>query len=34
MLLLATKDLDGTFERLQASDADIVLEPTAILPAT
>ena len=28
MLLLATKDLDETFERLQASDADIVQEPT------
>jgi catechol 2,3-dioxygenase-like lactoylglutathione lyase family enzyme len=28
MLLLATKDLDGTFERLQASDAEIVQEPT------
>ena len=28
MLLLATKDLDGTFERLQAGDADIVQEPT------
>ncbi|BBZ52423.1 hypothetical protein MHEI_41400 [Mycobacterium heidelbergense] len=28
MLLLATKDLDGTFARLQASDADIVQEPT------
>ena len=28
MLLLATKDLDGTFEQLQASDADIVQEPT------
>jgi uncharacterized glyoxalase superfamily protein PhnB len=27
-LLLATKDLDGTFERLQASDVDIVQEPT------
>ncbi|HEY9482800.1 MAG TPA: VOC family protein [Micromonosporaceae bacterium] len=27
-LLLATKDLDGTFERLQASDADVVQEPT------
>ena len=27
-LLLATKDLDSTFERLQASDADIVQEPT------
>ena len=28
MLLLATKDLDGTFEQLQARDADIVQEPT------
>jgi uncharacterized glyoxalase superfamily protein PhnB len=28
MLLLATKDLDGAFEKLQASDADIVQEPT------
>ncbi|RZU54272.1 putative glyoxalase superfamily protein PhnB [Krasilnikovia cinnamomea] len=27
-ILLATKDLDTTFERLQASDADIVQEPT------
>ena len=27
-LLLATHDLDGTFERLQAADADIVQEPT------
>lgn len=27
-LLLATKDLDGTFERLQGSDVDIVQEPT------
>ncbi|MGH8893439.1 MAG: VOC family protein [Actinomycetes bacterium] len=27
-LLLATKDLDGIFERLQSSDADIVQEPT------
>jgi catechol 2,3-dioxygenase-like lactoylglutathione lyase family enzyme len=27
-LNLATKDLDGTFERLQASDADVVQEPT------
>ncbi|MEV4627190.1 VOC family protein [Micromonospora sp. NPDC049523] len=27
-ILLATKDLDATFERLQASDADIVQEPT------
>lgn len=25
---MATKDLDGTFERLQASDADVVQEPT------
>jgi catechol 2,3-dioxygenase-like lactoylglutathione lyase family enzyme len=25
---LATTDLDGTFERLQASDADVVQEPT------
>jgi catechol 2,3-dioxygenase-like lactoylglutathione lyase family enzyme len=28
MLLLATTDLDGTFERLQAADAEIVQEPT------
>jgi len=28
MILLDTKDLDGTFERLQASDAEIVQEPT------
>src|SRR5205085_5632683 len=28
-ILLATKDLDGTFERLQASGADVVQEPTA-----
>jgi catechol 2,3-dioxygenase-like lactoylglutathione lyase family enzyme len=27
-LLMATKDLDGTFERLQASDTEIVQEPT------
>lgn len=27
MLILATEDLDGTFERLQASDAEIVQEP-------
>jgi uncharacterized glyoxalase superfamily protein PhnB len=27
-ILLATKDLDATFERLQAGDADIVQEPT------
>ena len=25
---LATRDLDGTFERLQASDAEVVQEPT------
>jgi catechol 2,3-dioxygenase-like lactoylglutathione lyase family enzyme len=28
MLLLATKDLDGTFERLQAGDVEVVQEPT------
>jgi catechol 2,3-dioxygenase-like lactoylglutathione lyase family enzyme len=28
MLLLATKDLDGAFERLQASNAEVVQEPT------
>jgi uncharacterized glyoxalase superfamily protein PhnB len=27
-LLMATKDLDGTFERLQKGDAEIVQEPT------
>jgi uncharacterized glyoxalase superfamily protein PhnB len=27
IIVLATKDLDGTFERLQASDAEIVQEP-------
>lgn len=27
-VLLATEDLDGTFEKLQATDADIVQEPT------
>jgi catechol 2,3-dioxygenase-like lactoylglutathione lyase family enzyme len=27
-LLLATEDVDGTFERLQASDAEVVQEPT------
>ena len=27
MILLATPDLDGVFERLQASDAEIVQEP-------
>ena len=26
-IVLATEDLDGTFERLQASDADVVQEP-------
>jgi len=26
-ILLATKDLDGTFEQLQASDAEVVQEP-------
>ena len=29
IILLATPDLDATFERLQASDADIVQEPIA-----
>jgi catechol 2,3-dioxygenase-like lactoylglutathione lyase family enzyme len=28
MLLLATRDLDGTFERVQAGDAEVVQEPT------
>lgn len=27
MIILATKDLDGTFERLQASNVEIVQEP-------
>jgi catechol 2,3-dioxygenase-like lactoylglutathione lyase family enzyme len=27
-ILLATADLDGTFERLEASDADVVQEPS------
>ncbi len=27
-IMLATRDLDGTFERLQASDAEVVQEPT------
>ena len=27
-VLLATSDLDGTFERLQAGDVDVVQEPT------
>ena len=27
-LLLATRDLDGTFERVQAGDAEVVQEPT------
>jgi predicted enzyme related to lactoylglutathione lyase len=29
MILMATRDLDGTFERLQASSAEIVQEPIA-----
>jgi catechol 2,3-dioxygenase-like lactoylglutathione lyase family enzyme len=28
IVVLATKDLDGTFARLQASDAEVVQEPT------
>ena len=28
VILLATADLDGTFERVQASDAEVVQEPT------
>jgi catechol 2,3-dioxygenase-like lactoylglutathione lyase family enzyme len=28
IIVLATKDLDGTFERLQANDAEVVQEPT------
>ena len=28
VLLLATKDLDGTFERIQASAAEVIQEPT------
>jgi catechol 2,3-dioxygenase-like lactoylglutathione lyase family enzyme len=28
IILLATKDLDGTFERLRASGAEVVQEPT------
>jgi predicted enzyme related to lactoylglutathione lyase len=27
-ILLATKDVDGTFERVQATDAEVVQEPT------
>ena len=27
-ILLATRDLDGTFEKLQADDAEVVQEPT------
>jgi uncharacterized glyoxalase superfamily protein PhnB len=27
-VILATKDLDGTFERVQAGDAEVVQEPT------
>ncbi len=28
IVVLATRDLDGTFEQLQAGDADVVQEPT------
>ena len=28
VILLPTADLDGTFDRVQASDADVVQEPT------
>ncbi|MEU6267362.1 VOC family protein [Saccharopolyspora shandongensis] len=28
IIVLSTKDLDGTFERLQAGDAEVVQEPT------
>ena len=28
MILLATRDLDGVFARLQASDAEVIQEPT------
>jgi predicted enzyme related to lactoylglutathione lyase len=28
-ILLATRDLDGTFDQLQASSAEVVQEPTA-----
>jgi catechol 2,3-dioxygenase-like lactoylglutathione lyase family enzyme len=28
MIILATDDLDGTFARLQASDAEVIQEPT------
>lgn len=28
MIILATADLDGTFERLQASGAEVIQEPT------
>jgi predicted enzyme related to lactoylglutathione lyase len=27
-ILLATKDLDGTFKKVQASDAEVMQEPT------
>jgi uncharacterized glyoxalase superfamily protein PhnB len=27
-VVLATKDLDGTFEKVQAGDAEVVQEPT------
>jgi len=29
MIILATKDLDGTFERIQATGAEVIQEPTA-----
>jgi predicted enzyme related to lactoylglutathione lyase len=29
MIILATTDLDGTFERIQATGADVIQEPTA-----
>ena len=28
IIMMATQDLDGTFDRLQASDAEVVQEPT------
>ena len=28
IMVLATKDLDGTFEKVQAGDVDVVQEPT------
>jgi predicted enzyme related to lactoylglutathione lyase len=29
MIILATQDLDGTFERIQATGAEVIQEPTA-----